>query len=214
MIIVDDFLNDENFANISTHPLWVNKSSLDVTTDDNVGTRQKFHWKNKEDPAVNIFETLIHEVVDNLLQFTDPHQGYEYWLNTTIVGEGMPVHFDKDEIHMLNTQELRTPMLGMIYYAHTEIPEGGELIIHAYENKHEKILPVPNRLVVFNSSQRHEVTRVLSGLRRSVAINIWDRPPLTDEYLTKGGRDGDIQKITEKPRNFNDITKGLNTDEV
>lgn len=214
MIIVDDFLNDENFANISTHPLWVNKSSLDVTTNDNVGTRQKFHWKNKEDPAVNIFETLIHEVVDNLLQFTDPHQGYEYWLNTTIVGEGMPVHFDKDEIHMLNTQELRTPMLGMIYYAHTEIPEGGELIIHAYENKHEKILPVPNRLVVFNSSQRHEVTRVLSGLRRSVAINIWDRPPLTDEYLTKGGRDGDIQKITEKPRNFNDITKGLNTDEV
>jgi|TARA_R110000823_G_scaffold292044_2_gene410872 Rps23 Pro-64 3,4-dihydroxylase Tpa1-like proline 4-hydroxylase len=213
MIIVDDFLNDENFANISTHPLWVNKSSLDVTTNDNVGTRQKFHWKNKEDPAVNIFETLIHEVVDNLLQFTNPHQGYEYWLNTTIIGEGMPVHFDKDEIHMLNTQELRTPMLGMIYYAHTEIPEGGELIIHAYENKHEKILPVPNRLVVFNSSQRHEVTRVLSGLRRSVAINIWDRPPLTNEYLTEGGRDGKVT-ITEKPRNFNDITKGLNTDEV
>jgi Rps23 Pro-64 3,4-dihydroxylase Tpa1-like proline 4-hydroxylase len=213
MIIVDDFLNDENFANISTHPLWVNKSSLDVATNDNVGTRQKFHWKNKEDPAVNIFETLIHEVVDNLLQFTNPHQGYEYWLNTTIIGEGMPVHFDKDEIHMLNTQELRTPMLGMIYYAHTEIPEGGELIIHAYENKHEKILPVPNRLVVFNSSQRHEVTRVLSGLRRSVAINIWDRPPLTDEYLTEGGRDGKVT-ITEKPRNFNDITKGLNTDEV
>ena len=209
MIIVDDFLNDENFANISTHPLWVNKSSLDVTTNDNVGTRQKFHWKNKEDPAVNIFETLIHEVVDNLLQFTNPHQGYEYWLNTTIIGEGMPVHFDKDEIHMLNTQELRTPMLGMIYYAHTEIPEGGELIIHAYENKHEKILPVPNRLVVFNSSQRHEVTRVLSGLRRSVAINIWDRPPLTNEYLTEGGRDGKVT-ITEKPRNFNDITKGLN----
>jgi Rps23 Pro-64 3,4-dihydroxylase Tpa1-like proline 4-hydroxylase len=213
MIIVDDFLNDENFANISTHPLWVNKSSLDVATNDNVGTRQKFHWKNKEDPAVNIFETLIHEVVDNLLQFTNPHQGYEYWLNTTIIGEGMPVHFDKDEIHMLNTQELRTPMLGMIYYAHTEIPEGGELIIHAYENKHEKILPVPNRLVVFNSSQRHEVTRVLSGLRRSVAINIWDRPPLTNEYLTEGGRDGKVT-ITEKPRNFNDITKGLNTDEV
>jgi Rps23 Pro-64 3,4-dihydroxylase Tpa1-like proline 4-hydroxylase len=213
MIIVDDFLNDENFANISTHPLWVNKSSLDVTTNDNVGTRQKFHWKNKEDPAVNIFETLIHEVVDNLLQFTNPHQGYEYWLNTTIIGEGMPVHFDKDEVQFLNTQELRTPMLGMIYYAHTEIPEGGELIIHAYENKHEKILPVPNRLVVFNSSQRHEVTRVLSGLRRSVAINIWDRPPLTNEYLTEGGRDGKVT-ITEKPRNFNDITKGLNTDEV
>ena len=152
-------------------------------------------------------------MVDNLLQFTNPHQGYEYWLNTTIIGEGMPVHFDKDEIHMLNTQELRTPMLGMIYYAHTEIPEGGELIIHAYENKHEKILPVPNRLVVFNSSQRHEVTRVLSGLRRSVAINIWDRPPLTNEYLTEGGRDGKVT-ITEKPRNFNDITKGLNTDEV
>jgi Rps23 Pro-64 3,4-dihydroxylase Tpa1-like proline 4-hydroxylase len=211
MIIVDDFLNDENFANISTHPLWVNKSSLDVTTNDNVGTRQKFHWKNKEDPAVNIFETLIHEVVDNLLQFTNPHQGYEYWLNTTIIGEGMPVHFDKDEIHMLNTQELRTPMLGMIYYAHTEIPEGGELIIHAYENKHEKILPVPNRLVVFNSSQRHEVTRVLSGLRQSVAINIWDTAPNTDEYIMEAGR---VTEITEKPRNFNDITKGLNTDEV
>ena len=207
MIIVDDFLNDENFANISTHPLWDKWLILKSNTN------QKFHWKNKEDPAVNVFETLIHGVVDDLLQFTDPHQGYEYWLNTTIIGEGMPVHFDKDEIHMLNTQELRTPMLGMIYYAHTEIPEGGELIIHAYENKHEKILPVPNRLVVFNSSQRHEVTRVLSGLRRSVAINIWDRPPLTNEYLTEGGRDGKVT-ITEKPRNFNDITKGLNTDEV
>ena len=102
-------------------------------------------------------------------------------------------------------------MLGMIYYAHTEIPEGGELIIHSYENKHEKILPVPNRLVVFNSSQRHEVTRVLSGLRRSVAINIWDTAPNTDEYIMEAGR---VTEITEKPRNFNDITKGLNTDEV
>ena len=205
MIIVDDFLNDDDFANITNHPLWEKWLILKSETN------QKFFFKNKEDPSVNIFETLIHKVVDDLLQFQDPHQGYEYWLNNLITGEGMNYHFDKDEVLKNNTGKLRSPMLGAIYYAHTEIPQGGELIIHSYKDKHESILPVPNRLVVFNSFLPHEIREVLSGHRRSVAINIWDTATLTDEYIVEAGR---VTEITEKPRNFNDITKGLNTDEV
>jgi predicted 2-oxoglutarate/Fe(II)-dependent dioxygenase YbiX len=35
-----------------------------------------------------------------------------------------------------------------------------------------------NRLIVFDASKLHAVTKVTKGRRRAIAINLWDQKPL------------------------------------
>jgi len=46
----------------------------------------------------------------------------------------------------------------------------------------ERIKPVPNRLVIFNSGDIHRVTRVTKGLRRCFATNVWVDKPSNENF--------------------------------
>ena len=62
---------------------------------------------------------------------------------------------------------------------------GGSLIIHAGD-EYEKILPVPNRLVIFQSNASHHVEDVTGGIRRGLTINIWKDKPLEQNFEDNG----------------------------
>ena len=84
-------------------------------------------------------------------------------------------------------------MIGTIYYPDPEIDEvqGGMLYIwegmdntkitsEGYliipEEDPQIIKPKFNRLVIFDASALHAVSRIRKGRRRAVAINLWDKP--------------------------------------
>jgi hypothetical protein len=56
----------------------------------------------------------------------------------------------------------------------TKITSEGYLIIP--EEDPQIIKPKFNRLVIFDASALHAVSRIRKGRRRAVAINLWDKP--------------------------------------
>ena len=116
-------------------------------------------------------------------------------------GYALNHHFDKDEGLWTRTGDVVCPKLGTIYYPDMgeEMCEGGYLKIYhtnqfivskdeplravdsdGKDVPYELIAPVPNRLVIFNAGNLHAVTKVTSGVRYAVAINLWDDKPETD----------------------------------
>jgi hypothetical protein len=45
----------------------------------------------------------------------------------------------------------------------------------------ERIKPIENRLIIFNPSLPHRVTKILNGNRRAFLTNAWVKKPLTFE---------------------------------
>ncbi len=93
-------------------------------------------------------------------------------------------HFDKDEKLWNETGQVVTPKLGTIFYpdpCNDEI-EGGYLKIWKthdlnFDAGYELIEPKFNRLVIFDAGQLHAVTPVTKGIRKAIAINLWDEAP-------------------------------------
>ena len=69
---------------------------------------------------------------------------------------------------------------GMLYYwdqyDNTKLTEEG--FITEPTQQPEIIRPKFNRLIIFDASKLHGVSRVLKGNRRAIAINLWDQKPL------------------------------------
>ena len=172
MIIIDDFLPKDSLAlqTITDDSLW----------EDRVG----YKWLDKDGSATDVWQQMAVHIWGEISKFgnlpTD-FAGVEYWSNTMVEGgmTDLPWHYDKDE-HMFKKKgkahKLNTPHIGSVYYAHTEIPDGGFLEIDRYGDV-ERIQPVPNRLIIFDSSTVHRVVPITSGLRRTFATNLWiDKP--------------------------------------
>ena len=133
-------------------------------------------------------------------------KGFEHWVgittpeseNKTVLNEvwSLPPHSDKDETYWEqhpqgknkgdHPDSFKLPMLGTVFYV--DAPEaGGYLKIwdeHNWLNIRENtpyqlIQPKENRLIIFDAGKVHAVTEVTKGLRRAVAINIWDPKPST-----------------------------------
>ena len=167
-LIIDNFLNDDDplFKCIRNDMLWKNKGPLDFMSSEANPTNI---W---EKMAVHIW-TCFNESHGKLPDY----EGIEYWNNTMFSYSGcLPWHRDKDE-ELWNTKNiLSTPYIGSVYYAHDVTPIGGNLEIIMGEEV-ESISPLPNRLVVFDSSRSHRVTAVENGLRKSFITNIWTQRP-------------------------------------
>ena len=133
-------------------------------------------------------------------------KGFEHWVGITTPEDEMKEalgqkwalapHQDKDEDYWVNhpkgknrgdhQDSIKTPMLGTVYYA--EAPEeGGHLKIWEEYDFHkitedtpyELIKPRENRLIVFDAGRIHAVEPVTKGIRKAVAINLWDPKPTT-----------------------------------
>ena len=145
----------------------------------------KYHWWPGwwERPASNPWEEFIALVwqsqgVENRVA------GFEYWCNCLDSSAGLnhlSWHQDKDEVRFRTRQELSCPEVGTVFYGNPHQLQGGYLEISADEtgSELERIKPVFNRLVIFDVSEMHRVTRVYSGERFSLQINLWVEKPLT-----------------------------------
>jgi len=183
MIIIDGFVKDE--------------SLLQKIQQSNEFWKIDYHWWNGwwNTPA----STLRHELIEYIWRYNCPLRnsvsldGFEHCVgiqqaNSIVkndIGEwSLITHFDKDEKLWNETGQVVTPKLGTIFYpdpCNDEI-EGGYLKIWKthdlnFDAGYELIEPKFNRLVIFDAGQLHAVTPVTKGIRKAIAINLWDEAP-------------------------------------
>lgn len=116
--------------------------------------------------------------------------GFEYWTGiqtaNTELGykNNLGIHFDKDEAWFEKTGEIKSPVIGTVYYPPIEDFEGGDLAIYTdgIENSPEIVKAKPNRLIIFDAGNvPHEVLEVIKGTRHAIAINLWSEYPYSSE---------------------------------
>ncbi len=112
--------------------------------------------------------------------------GFEYWFNDLSAGATLKWHRDCDEAIRKRDGRYDCPQVGHIYYATVEDVDGGFLevsdkasLIEVESSDLERIRPVENRLVIFNPSFWHRVTRLARGRRIAFLANLWTRKPHT-----------------------------------
>lgn len=162
MKILDDFISD--------------KTVLDIYKDDTQWTKElsrgwyRGWWHT---PPTSFWEHLVCLIWKNYPDVEKAH-GFEWWTNTH-ANSGLSWHQDKDEILAEETGTIITPEYGSIFYPYPHTVEGGFLEIMADDDpdKVEKILPKYNRLVMFDPSNHHRVSKVYSGERKAFIANLW-----------------------------------------
>lgn len=162
--------------------------------------RNDMHWQSalcysfidRETEAVSHWQKMVRRIwsiVSSIEDVPEDYAGVEYWSNIMSMDgprQDLPWHFDKDE-HLFSKGDgkLVRPYIGSVYYAHTEIPEEGYLEIRRGNNENdvERIQPVPNRLIIFDSGTVHRVTPITSGIRRCFATNVWINKPCEENFV-------------------------------
>lgn len=183
MIIIDEFIQDEALLQKIQHSqeFW------------KLGYHWWNGWWNTERKSIR------HELIEYIYRYHSPLNksvsldGFEHWvgiqkpndITTNDAGDwSLVTHFDKDEKLWEKTGEIVTPKLGTIFYPDpcNDEMEGGYLMIwktHSvdFNAPHELIEAKYNRLIIFDASQLHAVTPVTKGIRKAIAINLWDEAP-------------------------------------
>jgi hypothetical protein len=173
MIVIDDFLPEGKFkADLCNADRW--QKSL------------PYSWYSSGDKTKNIWEDFAHYIWTEVFKTAEDIKpdGFEYWTNN-VPQNGMndlPWHYDKDEHLFDTTRKVLTPHRGIVYYCHSELPDGGYLEIKR-EGDVERLQPVPNRLIIFDPSISHRVTEVKSGNRWTFASNLWIDKPMSENFV-------------------------------
>ncbi len=171
MIIVDNFIQDQNFLTelrddkywqINTPYTWFDKNSMSDSP-----------WL-KLTRQIWLFAARFHDLGE--------YEGYELW-SQVIQSRELGWHVDKDEHHWRETGNVVNPTLGSIYYAHATAVEGGFLETRNAQGA-QLIEPVPNRLVIHHPGQDHMVHKCTSGVRRSFLTNLWPKKPSDENFGT------------------------------
>ena len=174
MIIIDNFISEKNIIEeIKNEETWKNFPT--------------YNWWDGWwvcEPR-NIMEKLI-ELIWKKLSVENRIAGFEYWSNSQQAGQYLDWHFDKDEKLKLTDGKILSPSIGHIFYSKVDNLEGGFLEIST-NNKiddvanFERIKAIENRLVIFNPSISHRVTKIYKGNRRAFLANAWSKKPSTFE---------------------------------
>ena len=190
MLLIDDFLPEGDLkTSMESEELW--KESLPLS------------WYECGKEIKDYKEQFCQHVWTNYFFTNKPVEitGWEYWshsMNAKGDYKDLGFHVDSDIYQQLVSEEVEQQMIaegkakvpkhGFIYYAHKELPEGGYLEVKREHGDLERIQPVPNRLIIFDPSCIHRVTRVTKGVRRSLVCNLWKIPPRW--VIEKGVYDG------------------------
>jgi len=188
LIAIDDFLDIQSdiYKKITSEGVWVDGRKF-AGFSNNVFNG----WMNKDETPSNVFEEVSVKIWEYAKNYTKnympaEYDGVEYWFNQLNQGECLPMHKDKDEALHVKTGRIEYPFIGSVYYCHKELPTGGFLEIGRgiRDESHdlERIRPVPNRLVLFNSSNWHSVSEIKRGFRRHFTTNIWIKKPDEDNF--------------------------------
>ena len=174
MILIDNYLQDKKILEeIQKEENWINFPT--------------YNWWDGWwvcEPR-NIMEKLI-ELIWKKLSVENKIAGFEYWSNSQKADQYLDWHFDKDEKLKSTNGKILSPSIGHIFYLTVENLKGGFLEISSnnkvddHEN-FERIKPIENRLIIFNPSVSHRVTKIYEGNRRAFLANAWSKKPLTFE---------------------------------
>lgn len=175
MIVIDDFLAPSQWDQFTYEGLWYKPKG--------------YQWCDVDQPVRTIWEeiaTYIWMYVDSR-EYVDleSFDGIEHWTNIMDPDgySDLPIHYDKDEYLWRETGQVITPSIGSVLYAHDKMPEGGFLeILNEDMTVRERLAPVPNRLIIFNSGELHRVTPTTSGIRKVFATNIWPTKPSEENF--------------------------------
>lgn len=157
-------------------------------------------WWNSETNTVS--KRIIKTIWENNLPFdTQDICGFEYWTRTFNPGQYLDTHVDEDTFLYAKEKLFRGPVIGCVYYPHTNDVVGGFLEMHpnmVIENSYnalesdniknnispieqrERIACKPNRLIIFDAGHTvHNTTPPISGVRKVMVINVWHKnnPP-------------------------------------
>ena len=175
MVIFDDFIKD--------------KKVISILKDKNTWNDfPSYNWWEgwwKVEPR-NIMEELIKRVWSQF-QLENKIAGFEYWSNfQTPKNWKLNWHQDCDEKLRVTSNNVLSPTLGQIYYIENSGVEGGYLEIsnlppekEPNSSKIERVYPRENRLVIFNPSLKHSVSKIISGNRHAFLSNVWIKKPST-----------------------------------
>ena len=167
MIIIDDYLSGELLNKIRNDDLW----------DDNLPSK----WLDYNSEPVDAYTQVANRIWYSTMKYNKPFAGYEYWTQV-VNSRQISWHVDKDE-HLYATKKIvKTPPIGSIYYAHENPVTGGFLEIRRGDEL-ERIEPVPNRLIIFDSYTFHRVSHTSIGTRRSLLVNIWEEKPMEENFI-------------------------------
>ena len=177
MLVIDNYIKERKFLE-------------ELRSDDFWGTMASANWWDgwwKNEPR-NICEQFISIVWKQFTNLENKIDGFEYWSNMHQSGNGLNWHVDKDEKLSKEKKQTIMPTLGLVYYAVSNNLEGGYLEIansrdreNIDPNKIERIKPLENRLIMFDPSFPHRVSKITTGLRRAIIVNAWPHKPYTFE---------------------------------
>jgi hypothetical protein len=179
IVVIDDFVKDEDLLK-------------EIASDKeffNAAGENYFFWEGWwSSPPDTIKKRLIKYVWgDNCpINMTFNVAGFEYWTGIQSAEDDNPfldnlgLHYDKDEILFQETGNLQTPIIGSVYYPDQNEFTGGmlEIFTKGHDKDPERIYAAPNRLIIFDAgSVAHSVSKVTSGTRKAIAINLWGEEP-------------------------------------
>ena len=187
--VFDDFLDEGMLNEIKNDPTFFQDPGI------------YYYWKGpwNGQPADTLKKRLIEKLwlTGSPLSISFPVHGFEYWtgIQTRNVETGfknvLANHYDKDEAWFEKTGEVRTPVIGTVYYPGIEEWTGGDLAVYTdgTDKSPEIVKAKPNRLIIFNAGDYvHEVLPVTEGTRHAIAINLWSEEPyssFTDQFKSE-----------------------------
>lgn len=177
--VFDDFIQDENLLK------KIKTEGDNFFYPTGIYTYWKGWWSK---PAANLKQELIQYIWNTHFPLTNTRieaDGFEYWTgiqSTEIEGrrDYLELHYDDDVMYRKETGKRMVPVLGCVYYPNGFEFEGGDLLIYTdgEDRSPEVIKTKPNRLVIFNPGEVvHGVSKVTSGTRGAIAINVWAQEP-------------------------------------
>ena len=156
LIVIDDFLPEDK-----------NKEVINFFMTHDASETQWFeatlsHYLNST--------SLISDCLKEVSKYYDLSSmiGCEMWCHNNTRPDW---HYDKDEKLYEETQEIKTPLCSIVYYANINNLIGGKFLTETIS-----VTPQTNRLVIFSSNIYHAVEEY-TGDRLSISINAWNIKP-------------------------------------
>lgn len=179
IIVIDDFIKDESLlTRIKEDPNFFSETGV-------------YHWYSgwfRNEPANTLKKELIEYIWADNCPISKSYDiaGFEYWTGIQSADaslgfkDNLGVHYDKDESLFKLNGDIKTPVIGTVYYPQQDEFEGGmlEIYTNGRDAEPEKIYAKPNRLIIFDAGEvLHRVTKVTKGTRKAIAINLWTEEP-------------------------------------
>lgn len=160
MLVLDNFLSPDALAKLNDRALWQTLASKETNYCTSCRSNLEHPW-----------ERLTNEISTRV--FPGEGSRLEYWANVLISGEDLDWHKDKDETLYEKTGSIVCPQAGAVFYGYPHEVLGGLLQVKHNAIETETLLPIYNRLILFDISKDHRVSPVVAGTRYGFQVNLW-----------------------------------------